>query len=917
MFGRDPEVARVAAALEDPRRFPVIAWIEGEPGIGKTTLFTTGLGACADRGYRVLVSRPTEPESPLSFAGLRDLLDGAFDEVEAALPSPQRRALAVALLRDEPADRPPEPGAVAAGVSSALRVLSARSPVLLAVDDVRWLDPSTVLVLGYSLRRLTDQPVAGLITARTGPHEPIEVSLRATGPRIERIELGPLSLGGLHLVLQAKLGASYPRPLMRRLHDASGGNPFFALEMARALERTPAPSPEGPLPVPGSLHELVRERLDRLPEGADGVLAAVALLASPTLSAIRAVTAVDDPGASVTAAVEADVLRMEADRIRFTHPLFAADVAWGLSSADRRRLHARLADAVRDPEERARHLAAAAHGPDGGVARTLEEAAATADARGASISAAELSMEARRLTPRADAADLQRRTMDAAGRRFRAGDAHGAISLLEGLLGEVPEPAVRAQVLVRLARLQLFTDRPADAAEHFRSAAADPSLTEVGRCEALEGLAWSLMLLRRSLPEAAKAARAAVAMSEVVDDHPGHVVALATRGLADRLLGRPRADADAVRAYRSAPSSVTFARVVQHPAFAYGIIQLWTDDLVGALDTFEALRDAALESGDESSLPRLLTFLALTEFLRGRWSEARVLVEEAADTSLQSGQSAQAGMAWFSDTVLAAYTGGAEPPSPIHQGDVARMIGELSAGIIELSIGHAARAHEHLGPIVDRVREAGLVEPGAMRFVPDEIEALIEMGSDTEAGHLLDWFERNVRRTRRTSALAAAHRCRGILASARGDAEGSAASFDRALAAHDRVPIPFERGRTLLARGRASRRARRKASARHSLDEARTIFSELGARRWAERAADELGRIGGRVRSGELTENERRVASLVTEGLSNKEVATRLFVTVKTVEATLSSVYAKVGVRSRTALAARLIRGRDEDAGKP
>ncbi len=195
-----------------------------------------------------------------------------------------------------------------------------------------------------------------------------------------------------------------------------------------------------------------------------------------------------------------------------------------------------------------------------------------------------------------------------------------------------------------------------------------------------------------------------------------------------------------------------------------------------------------------------------------------------------------------------------------------------------------------------------------MRFVPDEIEALIALGRLEEAEALLDALERQAAQLDRASALAAAGRCRGLLAAARGDLDGALASLQKALAEHERVSMPFEQARTLLALGATRRRARMKRPAREALEQALAIFEELGARLWAEKARAELARIGGRRAppSGELTPTERRIAALAAEGRSNKEIAAALFVTPKTVGTQLSRIYRKVGVHSRTELARHL-----------
>ena len=214
---------------------------------------------------------------------------------------------------------------------------------------------------------------------------------------------------------------------------------------------------------------------------------------------------------------------------------------------------------------------------------------------------------------------------------------------------------------------------------------------------------------------------------------------------------------------------------------------------------------------------------------------------------------------------------------------------------------------------MDFLRTEQIAEPGTARVLPDQVEALIALGEVAAGEELLGWFEGNARRLGRRSALAAAARCRGLLAGARGDVETAVAELQGAVALHERVPIPLDLARTQLAYGSALRRSRQKAAARAALEAAYDGFDGLGARTWAARAEAELGRVGGRPpSSGALTPTERRVAELVAQGLQTKQVAGRLFVSPKTVEGHLTRIYGKLGVGSRTELARRLDSGGNE-----
>jgi DNA-binding CsgD family transcriptional regulator len=235
---------------------------------------------------------------------------------------------------------------------------------------------------------------------------------------------------------------------------------------------------------------------------------------------------------------------------------------------------------------------------------------------------------------------------------------------------------------------------------------------------------------------------------------------------------------------------------------------------------------------------------------------------------------------------------------------MATILGACALGLLELSLERFDAVDRILGPLGTRLEAGGVREPGSVRFTPDEIEALIALDRIDEAETLLGILERQGAQLERASALAAAARCRGLVSAARGDLEGALVSLEKALVEHERVSMPFEHARTLLALGATRRRAKMKRPAREALERALAIFEDLGARLWADKVRAELARIGGRpAATGELTPTEHRIALLAAEGRSNKEIATALFITPKTVGTQLSRIYRKIGVHSRTELA--------------
>lgn len=265
IVGRERELEALRTFLSGADGASILVF-HGEAGSGKTTLWLAGAELAEAEDWLVLRSRPVEAEATLALAGIADLLEDVLDTVLPALPEPQRQALAAALLL-EPGEAPGE-RAVAAAFLTALRVLGERGPVLVAVDDVQWLDSASTGVLLYALRRIRDERIRAVLALRAPPgDDPVSTLRTRLAPSsVEELAVGPLSLGAIHALLRSRLDFSPSRPLLRRIHDASDGNPFFALELGRALrQRGGRLDPGEPLPVPEDLTRLLEHRLANLP----------------------------------------------------------------------------------------------------------------------------------------------------------------------------------------------------------------------------------------------------------------------------------------------------------------------------------------------------------------------------------------------------------------------------------------------------------------------------------------------------------------------------------------------------------------------------------------------------------------------------------------------------------------------------
>ena len=903
LIGRDEELQSVQRFLEAVPAGARALLIAGEAGVGKTSLWQAAVGRAEAAGMRAIAARPTEAETSFAHAGLGDLL-GAHSEVLERLPAPQRHALEIALLVEERGETPDQQ-AVALATLGALRRLASATPLIVAVDDVQWLDRPSAAVLAYAARRLADERIGLLLAQRTtGPaRAPLGLDRPPAGDRLERLALEPLSLGAVQRLVQRRLDWVPTRPELHRLHELSGGNPFFALELGRALR-------DGSLHerLPVTLEALVAARLDGLADATRRALAVAASMGQPTLAVVEAVAGED----ALAEAERAQIVDVRDGVVRFAHPLLASGAYAATDPAARRALHTAIAALVTEPEERARHLALAATGPDEAVARELEDAARRAESRGAPAAAADLLERAVRLTPREQAGDARRRITDAAFCVFQSGDTRRAREMLDEVVLATERGPARALALVRLSLVRSYDDDLRAAEALLREAIAEAAGDDELLAEAHNQLSGILFRLRERLREAVEHATVASTSARIRTA----AEAVGSHMLAEAALGDPEAVSTLRRALEL-DARFRPRRVIARPLFQAAFAWLWWDDLERARTAFETLRAQAAELGDEASLAYVLVLGAQIECVSGDVRSAIRHADEGYALTEQTGQETIGAyllaLRALADAIAGDVDQGRERAERALAGAArtngrpAEHFARAALGLLEQSIGRPAEVVHALGPLVAFLRAEQITEPGTARVVPDQVEALIALGETEEAGELLGWFAANARRLDRGSALAAAARCRGLLAGAAGDVDGAVAELREAVALHDGVPIPLELARTQLAYGSALRRARRKADAREALEAAAGGFDAIGARVWGERARAELARVGGRPpSSGALTPTERRVAELVAEGLQTKQVASRLFVSPKTVEGHLSRIYGKLGVSSRTELARRL-----------
>jgi hypothetical protein len=395
VVGREAELARVAEFLSGVDRSRGLV-VVGEAGIGKTAVWEAGLVAARERGVRVLAAHASEPELRLAFVALADLLDGVETEAIDGVPVPQMRALEVALLRAEPGEVPPEQWAVAAGFTRVLRGLAEKAPVVVAVDDVQWLDRASREALAFAARRLRSQPVRFFLTRRTG--EPVELESALGSADVGRLELESLSLGAIRTLLADRLELRPSRRILLRVFELSQGSPLLALELGRLLLDRGLPDRSEDLPLPELVDDLFGQRIAGLDRPIRRALVAVALDGGLDRFEIAQIV---DPVA-VEDALAVGVLAQDGSRVRAAHPLLAAAARRAASPEERRGIHAELATLAGDEIRRLRHLGLAASHPETALAGALAQAATIAIGRGAVDDAVELAEQALRLTPAGD-----------------------------------------------------------------------------------------------------------------------------------------------------------------------------------------------------------------------------------------------------------------------------------------------------------------------------------------------------------------------------------------------------------------------------------------------------------------------------------------------------------------------------------
>ncbi|HWH28964.1 MAG TPA: LuxR C-terminal-related transcriptional regulator, partial [Mycobacteriales bacterium] len=727
-------------------------------------------------------------------------------------------------------------------------------------------------------------------------------------------------------LLSTRLGVAVSRPLLVRIAEATDGNPFYALELTRVLAaRGELDDPTVALPLPDRLHDLVAERIAALDPAAATACLVVAALAQPSVELLLAATESPTWAASGAAAAEdAGVIALEGTAIRFTHPLLRSAVYDAALPSARRTVHARLASLVDDAAERARHLAQSVAGSDPEVAAALDAGVRHAWDRGARNVAAQLAERALALTPVSEPRNQRR--LAAAAYQYEAANPTRSRTLLAQVLDDDPTRGERLEAICRLGSVRYYEGSFERSRGLLSAALAELDEHEHGLRARLETELAYTLIARGDYGAAETHGEAAIAAARAAGDVALERAAAAPLGWASLWAGHGVRTELVELCLSGADLPEPFA---VEPRMQAAAVLKWGDQLDRARSVLTDLYELAEARAAVAKLPLLAWQIADLEVLGGRWEVAERLADEAVE-----GSRFRAGMAVAMCTGLrarvhalrgrleAARADVAEASAAARElGGIAAMAATDAAVLLETCRGDPVGVHSVAGPLVADLDAIPPTDPAFLRWVPDEVEALVALGEAATAAEVLEWFEGRCRATGRRSGWAAAHRCRALLAGDSGAVDEAVEHIVRSVDLFAEVGMPFERARTLLVAGGLHRRGRHRGPAASALQEARATFDGLGARGWAQRAAAGLERLGairtGYAEGGKLTLAEEHVARLVAAGLRNREVAAKLFVSPKTVESQLTCIYRKLGVRSRTELAAALAHREPANAADP
>jgi DNA-binding CsgD family transcriptional regulator len=892
LLGRESECAAIGTLLENARAGAGGALVvRGEPGIGKSALLDYARRRAA--AMMVLSATGVQAESDLAFAGLHELLRPVLSCL-GDLPGAQSQALAGALGM-APSSQP-DRLLISAAVLGILAAAAEARPILCVVDDAQWVDRPSADALVFTARRLRAERLVILFGAREG-----EAS------RFEAAGLAEMTLTGLDRRSSAVLLAAPTRdaaPLVRdRLLAQAAGNPLALLELAAGLAAEQldgrVPLPEA-IPLTPRLEGTFRRRCGQLPAAVQTMLLiAAADNTGDAATVLRAAAGLGLPADSLDPAQEAGLIQVTGTAITFRHPLVRSALYQAATLGQRQRVHAALAAALvgeENTDRRVWHQAMATLTGDEEVAAALEASARRAQLRGGHASAATALLRAAELST--DDARRVGRFAAAARAAWDAGQPGRSREIIEQVL-----PRATGQTRARLLHLSGVIEARAGSLQEactrlLRGAedCSDPPLKLEMLMEAAEAASFSGNFAR-SIEIVAHAAPI-----RAVSPRDRLIVAL-LGGFTKALAGEHE------QAQLLLEEALGLADALDEPTALIWASHAASDSTWPGAGLAYASRavDLARQQGLLGQLPRALARQA-TEFLRAsQFDPAYAAAREGYRLSLDVGYGQGFHLANMA-AVEAVWGHGqdarahAEEALALGQGNAyLASIAEETLGFIELTLGRTGQAADRLLAMTAPGR-GGIHPLVALMAIPDGVEAGVRAGRPEEAAQRLDAFRAMVAAAPTQARRALLARCAALL----GERDPDEA-FDEAIEDGSALP-PLQRARTELLYGEWLRRDRRRTDARGHLRTALDLFRTLGAVPWAERAEAELRATGETARKRDvlaieqLTPQELQIAGLVTEGLTNKEIATQLFLSPRTVDYHLRKVFAKLGIASRAEL---------------
>jgi DNA-binding CsgD family transcriptional regulator len=898
LVGREIETAAIDELLRAAREgLSGALLVRGDAGIGKTALLDYAAQQAED--FRVLRVRGSESERELAYAALHQLLRPLLGKSNG-LPEPQADALdgALGISKNQP-DR----FLVGLAVLTLLADTAENGALLCLLDEAHWFDHESSNALAFAARRLHAEGVVLLFGARDEPHR--------FSPGITELRLAPLGDTEAHSLLAATFGDVLASGTRQVVVESAAGNPLALLELPKGLEADQLAGPAQlvrPIRLVGDVERAYTERIAALPAETGTVLVLAAAESTGDLPLVaRAATALNIDLGAIEAAEVDGLVRIAGERLEFRHPLVRSAAYEAATFAQRQRAHQALAtvlDREEDADRRAWHQAEAAVPPDDLVADELERTAERARARSGHAAAAAALERSARLS--GDDAVRVRRLVAAAEAAWEAGQAAAARALADEAQPLVDNHQLRAELLFVRASIEMTQGSPADANAFLLEAAdAVKAARDVGRASAFLALAAQAAAAAGDFAGVIEAcgrvsgigdgsANPARAMllglgAFLTEDFDRGIPLMREAVAGVSSLDDPRALAwgstvanflgDDQQALAMLSKAISVARArgalapLSHAVHGRGSLLAWQGRASEAqVDAAEGLR-LAREAGLENSIAQNRAVLALVAALRGDEDVCRAEAEQALAAANERGLA----LTWGTATWAVA-------------------LAELIAGRLEAAF--------------DGLQELARPRPGkghpwlTFYSLPDLVEVATRTGNDRRAheplARLVAWADR----VDATWAHPLVARCRGLLSTGK-EATGH---FENALLLAESDTRDFQRARTELCFGEHLRRERQKTEARSQLRSALVTFERLGARPWADRAANELRATGEQARRrdpstlGELTPQELQIARLVADGATNREVAAQLFVSPKTVEYHLHKVFGKLAIVSRRQL---------------